>query len=105
LSEIDRTFLDITELVDLDKNINSLILNVSNIVDDKPVQKSKKIANLAIVSSLDIEIYSSFDISFIDIIVLKNTNSNEIKNIYSKFEVITKSTRLHRDNLLSFLKL
>jgi hypothetical protein len=90
LSEIDRTSLDIAEL--LSKNI-----------EEKRVRKSKKIANLAVVSSLDI--YSSLDISLIDIVASKNTNSNEMKNIYSTFAVITKSTRLHRDNLFSSLKL
>jgi hypothetical protein len=103
LSEIDRTSLDIAELVDLSRNIDSSNLKVSNIVEEKRVRKSKKIANLAVVSLLDI--YSSLEISFIDIVVSKNANSNEMKNIYSTFAVITKSTRLHRDSLLSFSKL
>jgi hypothetical protein len=103
LSEIDRTSFDIAEFVDLSRNIDSSNLKVSNIVEEKRVKKSKKIAKLAVVSSLDI--YSLLDISFINIVVSKNTNSNEMKNIYSTFTVITKSTRLHQDNFLSSLKL
>jgi hypothetical protein len=103
LSEIDRISLDIAEFVDLSRNIDSSNLKVSNIVEEKRVRKSKKIANLAVVSSLDI--YSSLDISLIDIVVSKNANSNEIKNIYSTFAVIIKSTRLHRDSLSSSSKL
>jgi hypothetical protein len=94
LSEIDRTSLDITE--SLSKNIDSLKLNVSNIIENKRVEKSKQTANL--VASLDI-------VALFDIVVSKNANSNEIKNIYSTFAVITKSTHLHRDSLLSSSKL
>jgi hypothetical protein len=101
LSKIDRTSLDIAEF--LNRNIDSSNLKVSNIVEEKRVRKSKKIANFAVASSLDI--YLSLDISLIDIVVSKNANSNEMKNIYLTFTVITKSTRLHRDNLLSSSKL
>jgi hypothetical protein len=90
LLEIDRISLDIAELVDLNKNIDSLKLNVSNIVEDKRVRKSKQTANL--VASLEI-------------IVSKKINSNKIKKIYSTFAIIIKSTRLHLDNLLSSSKL
>jgi hypothetical protein len=100
-SEICRTSLDIAE--SFSRNIDSSNLKVSNIVEEKRVRKSKKIANRAVVSSLDI--YSSLDISLIDIVVSKNANSNEIKNIYSRFAVITRSTRLHRDSLSLFSKL
>jgi hypothetical protein len=103
LSDIDRTFLDVAEHADLSRKIDSLNLKVSNIVEEKRVRKSRKIANLAVASLL--AIYSSLDISFINIIVSKNTNSNEMKNIYSTFAVITKSTRLHRDSLFLSSKL
>jgi hypothetical protein len=96
LSEIDRTSLDIAESLDLNKNIDSLKLNVNNIIEDKRVRKSKQTANL--IASLDI-------VALLDIVVSKNANSNEMKNIYSIFAVIIRSIRLHRDNLLSFSKL
>ena len=91
LLEIDQTSLDIAEsisnTIDFSRNIESAKLDVSNIIEEKRVRKSKKFANLA--ASLDIVSKEK---------ELKNTSliNDEIKKVYSIFAVIIRSTRLHR---------
>jgi hypothetical protein len=92
LSEIDRTSLDIAELVELSRDIDSSNLKVSNIVEEKRVRKPKKTANLAVAPSLDIGTVAS---KMKDI----DTVASKIKDIYSTFAVTTRLTRLHRDSL------
>ena len=95
LPEIGQTSLDIAESVsfDLSRNIESANLNTSNIVEEKRVRKSKNIANLALDTSLD------------DISKDKNLeNESKIKEIFNVFAIITRSIRLHKNNLFSLSK-
>jgi hypothetical protein len=68
---MNRTSLDIAEFVDLNRNIDSSNLKISNIVEEKRVRKSKKIANLVVASLLDIDIYLLLDVSSINNVVSK----------------------------------
>jgi hypothetical protein len=102
LSNIDRTSLDIDESSssfssNFSKDIDSFKLNTDNIVEDKRTRKSKKFVNLT--TSLE---HVSND-KELEISKSENTRS-EIRDVFMTFAVITRSTRLHRDNLSSSSK-